>query len=338
MAGMNDLGLKIGGLELDLKVVLAPLAGVTNTPFRLMARQQGAGLVTTEMVSAAGLVKGGWKTLRLMARDEAERPLAVQLFGARADWLAEAAAIAQGQGADVVDLNMGCPVRKVVRHGAGAALLKDFELALGIVRAMRARLSVPFTVKTRLGWSPGVGEIAGLLAPLAEEGVDALCLHGRYASQGFRGQADWAAIACAVGQAKMPLIANGDVRHGPAAADMLEKTGAAGVMIGRGALGNPWIFRDARLALRRRPIPGVGIEERFATARRHMLMLGQNVGQENAVYMLRSVLMWYTKGLPGSAGFRGSLNQITDFSQVLDLLAGYERELAGQETEAEAVS
>ncbi|MBW2091935.1 MAG: tRNA-dihydrouridine synthase family protein, partial [Deltaproteobacteria bacterium] len=192
---MSIRGFTLGNLRLDNPLVLAPLSGVTNLPFRLLAKRHGAALVVTEMISGAGLCQGSVKTVRLMDSEPEERPLVVQLFGARPGWLARAAELVQEAGADVIDINMGCPVRKVVRHGAGAALLKDFNLIKDILTQVRRVVTIPLTVKTRIGWKPGVGEIDDLAPILADCGVDGVTLHGRWAIQKYSGKADWSKIA-----------------------------------------------------------------------------------------------------------------------------------------------
>jgi len=329
--GMSAKGFNIGELGLENPLVLAPMAGITNLPFRLLAREHGAALVVTEMISGAGLSQGGPKSLKLMKSSDRERPVAVQLFGARPQWMARAAEIVQDSGADAIDLNMGCPARKVTRNGSGAALLKDFNLIAEIVSKVRQATSLPLTVKTRLGWSPDDGDILKLAPILADLGVDGLTLHARWASQGFSGQADWDAIASVVDLFPGPVIGNGDVTSPQAAADMLSLTGCAGVMIGRAALGNPWIFSQTLALLEGRAIQSPDIRTRFVTARRHAFMLGEQVGFDRAVFMLRSVLMWYTKGLPGSSAFRAGINRVRDFDLVLRMLDEYQNQLENRE-------
>jgi len=316
-------GFYIGRLRLENPFILAPMAGITNAPFRLLARGRGAALAITEMVSAAGLVQGGTRTRQLMSGGPEERPLAVQLFGASPERLARAAALAEKAGADLIDLNMGCSVRKVVRHGAGAALLKDFGLIERIVGAVRQAIAIPLTVKTRLGWEPGGQTILDLAPRLAEAGADGLALHARWAVQGFSGRADWDMIGRTVERFSGPVIGNGDVERPEQAVEMLERTGCAGVMIGRAALGNPWIFEQALARLEGRTPEPVSLRERRDMALTHTAMLSDHVGTGRAVFMLRSVLMWYTRGLRDSAAFRGRINQVSDYGTLVDLVEGY---------------
>jgi len=256
-----------------------------------------------------------------------EKPLAAQIFGTRPEWMARAARMLEDRGADLIDLNLGCPARKVTRNGAGAALLKDFDLIRNIVSSVRRAVAAPLTVKTRLGWEPGGRDVFELAPMLADLGVNALTLHARWASQGFSGRADWDQIARLADIFPGPVIGNGDVTSPEAALNMLDRTGCAGVMIGRAALGSPWIFSQSLSLLAGKQTETPDLAERFAAARKHALSLGEHVGFGRAVYMLRSVLMWYTKGLPNSSGFRAKINQIRDFSLLLDMIAEYQCEL-----------
>jgi tRNA-dihydrouridine synthase B len=320
---MNDFGFNIGSVRLKNPLILAPLAGVTNLPFRLAAKRQGAALTVTEMVSGMGLSMGGEKTRRLMATTPEEKPFCVQLFGKNPDALARGAEIAQEAGADIIDLNLGCPARKVVRHGSGAALLRDFPLVERILNKLRPACKTPLTVKTRIGWKPGEGEVTDLVPILRDNGVDAVTVHGRYAVERFGGSANWDQIARVVEKFPGPVIGNGDITRPAHVLTRLKESGCAGVMIGRGALGNPWIFSQTLDLLHGRPMEPVSLTERFSTAEHHARMLGRHVGEGKAVFMLRSVLMWYTKGLPESASFRQSINRERNFETLLAQLEEY---------------
>ena len=324
---MSSAGFKIGSLEIANPLVMAPLSGVTNNPARMLAKRHGAGLVVTEMVSAAGLCQRNEKTIQLMASAPEERPLAVQLFGASPEWMARGAALAQEAGADVIDLNMGCPVRKVIRHGAGSALLKDFPLIKEILAKVRPKVTVPLTVKTRLGWSPGNGELVDLIPILADAGVDGLTVHARWAVQKFSGRADMAGISRVVEMFPGPVIGNGDVTSYEHVIEMMSQTGCAGVMIGRGAVGNPWIFSQALDALNGRPVEKPDFKVRHKTARAHAEMLKEHFGPDKSVFMLRSVLMWYSKGLRNSSGFRRRINRVKDFDFLMEILDEYYKSL-----------
>ena len=324
---MSINGFKIGPLEITSPLVMAPLSGVTSHPTRILAKRHGAGLVVTGMVSAAGLCQSSEKTIQLMASTPEERPLAVQLFGASPEWMARGAALAQEAGADVIDLNMGCPVRKVIRHGAGSALLKDFPLIKEILAKVRPKVTVPLTVKTRLGWSPGHGELIDLLPILADAGVDGLTVHARWAVQKFSGRADRARISRVVEMFPGPVIGNGDVTSYEHVIEMMSQTGCAGVMIGRGAMGNPWIFSQALDALNGRPVKKPDLRTRLTTARSHAEMLKEHFGPDKSVFMLRSVLMWYSKGLRNSARFRRRISRVKDFDFLMEILDEYYKSL-----------
>ena len=295
-------------------------------------------MVVTEMVSAIGLTQGAAKTMKLLRSSPGERPLSVQIFGRDPDWMARGAAAAEEMGADIIDINMGCPARKVIRHGSGAALLKDFRLIESILKRVRRVVRGPLTVKTRAGWRPGEGGVLDLAPILADCGVDAVTLHGRFGIQGFGGRADWEIIARLVECFPGPVIGNGDVTRPEDVPAMLASTGCAGVMIGRAALGNPWIFRQALALLDGRPAAPPDLDARLLAAGSHARMLAELVGYDSAVYKLRSVLMWYTKGLDGSSAFRRTINQIRDFDLLMRMLEEYFRSLAsGDAREAEAV-
>lgn len=327
---MDSLGFKIGEVRLDNPLVLAPLAGVTNLPFRALAKEQGAALTVTEMVSAVGLYHRGPTTMKLLETLPIERPFSVQLFGRRPEFMGPAAAMAEEMGADIIDLNMGCPARKVVRHGSGASLLKDFKLAEQIMLSIRKSVKIPFTVKTRSGWSHEEGSVLDLAPILADCGVDAVTLHPRYGNQGFGGKADWDVISRLVEKFPGPVIGNGDVTRPQHALTLLKETGCAGVMIGRAAMGNPWIFSQTLNLLQGRNFEPPPLDERFQTAVRHTLLLRDHIGENRAKYMLRSVLMWYTKGLPNSAGFRQSINRENDFERLVVLIEDYFASIGAQ--------
>ncbi|MDR1044280.1 MAG: tRNA-dihydrouridine synthase [Candidatus Adiutrix sp.] len=314
--------LRIASLVLDNPFILAPLAGLGNFPFRRLAKEAGAGLTFSEMVSAAALACRGRAALKLLESDPAlEKPFGVQLFGKDPDQMAEAARIAVDHGADLIDLNLGCPARKVISSGHGSALLKDLPTVRKIIRALVRAVPVPVTLKTRPAFAPGVGETVFDLLPLAvDEGAAAITLHPRMTSEGFAGEADWRLVARLAEKSPVPIIGSGDIRGPREALDKLRRYGAAGVMIGRGAKGRPWLFRQCLALWRGEEIPAVTLEERLETAERHARLLYGSVGPK-APFMLRTVLMWYTKGLRGAAEFRARLCREEDLETQLDLLA-----------------
>ena len=316
--------LKIGQLELDHWLVLAPMAGITNLPFRLIAKTQGPALVTTEMVSAKGLCLGQKKTFSYLRSDPRERPLAVQIFGSDPKAMAQAAEIVLATGADILDINLGCPVKKVVKTGAGAALMLDPVKLEAIIKEVRKIWPGPLTAKIRAGWKPGrllAVEISKLLADL---GVDAITVHPRYASQGFSGKSDWSIISMVKEEVQIPVIGNGDVFRPEDALMMRKATKCDGVMIGRGAIGNPWIFKQIRQVEMGAPHPSSPTtRERRVFINRHFELLCHYMRPEHAARMMRGLLLWYTKGLPMSSRFRGAIAKIKDLASLNEAMDAY---------------
>lgn len=315
--------LRIGTLTLQNRLVMAPLAGYTNLPFRLMVRRLGAAMVTTEMVSAVGLDRGQKRTMDYLRSHPEEKPLAVQLFGSRPEVMARAAQIAVEAGADAVDINMGCPVKKVVKTGAGAALLRDQQNLAGIVSAVRLAVPVPLTVKIRAGWAPQE-PIACEVARIIEEcGADGVTVHPRFATQGFSAPADWSWIGRVKNCVGIPVIGNGDVHDARAALRMREETGCDGVMIGRAAIGNPWIFQQVLRAQEGLPVPEPQIPERRAFILEHFRLLTDSMGERRAALNMRGVLLSYTRGLPHSSTFRGLITRIRDTESLVQTMDRY---------------
>lgn len=323
--------MKIGVLEFDRPVFLAPMAGITNLPFRTIARRFGCRLAFTEMVSVNGLVRGSQKTCRYLDSDRDDRPLGVQIFGSDPALMAEGARIVTDLGADIIDINMGCPVRKVVRSGAGAALLRDQEKAGLIIRAVRRATSLPLTVKIRSGWRPS--EInAPIIARIAEdEGANALVIHPRTADQGFSGNSDWTVIQAVKKTIHIPVVGNGDVRSPGDARKMLQITGCDAVMIGRAAFGNPWIFRNIGEQAGKGEgdfsYPPVSLMEREQVIRDHLDMETEYAGERGAIQSFRKHLLWYTKGLRSSAPFRQKIGGLNEREPMLAALRAYFQEV-----------
>lgn len=313
---------KIGGVPIDNPFILAPLAGLTNWPFRRLAKEAGAGLTVTEMASGVALAHRGRATLKLLETDPAvEKPFCVQLFGKEPEMMARAAEVAEAAGADLIDLNLGCPARKVINSGHGSALLKDLPQVRRILRAMVKAVAIPITVKTRPAFAPGVGSTVWDLLPiLVDEGVAAITLHPRMTSEGFAGEADWSLVARLAELSPLPVIGSGDITSAPEALARLSQSGAAGVMIGRAARGRPWLFRQCLEMWQGGEAGPATVAERLATAERHARLLSESVGPK-APFMLRTVLMWYTKGLRGAAEFRARLCREEDLEVQLALLA-----------------
>ncbi|MCD6304895.1 MAG: tRNA dihydrouridine synthase DusB [Deltaproteobacteria bacterium] len=315
--------LQLGPLTLRNRLVMAPMSGITNLPFRRIAKRMGAGLVVTEMISAVGLTRRNKKTCRYLQTHPEERPLSVQIFGSEPAIMAEAARMAVGAGADLVDINMGCPARKVVKTGAGGALLRSPGRIGDIITAVRAICPVPLTVKIRAGWSPG-GPSATLIARIAEDcGADAVILHPRWVSQGFSGRADWDIIAHVKSRVRIPVIGNGDVRSPFQALAMREQTGCDGVMIGRAAIGNPWIFQQTLDLEQAREPKAPAIHERKEIISIHFSLLMDLAGEERAARIMRGLLMWYTKGLPFGNRFRAAFTGIEDLPTMTAAVDAY---------------
>jgi nifR3 family TIM-barrel protein len=283
------------------------------------------------MVSVNGLVMGSQKTCRYLDSDGNDRPLGVQIFGSDPELMAEGARIVTDRGADIIDINMGCPVRKVVRAGAGAALLREPEKAGMIIRAVRRASSLPLTVKIRAGWR--ASEItAPIIARIAEdEGANALVIHPRTADQGFSGKSDWTVIQALKKVLKIPVVGNGDIRSAGDVRKMVQITGCDAVMIGRAAFGNPWIFRDIweieKNGRGNSNHPSVSLREREQVIQDHLEMETLYSGERRAIQTFRKHLLWYTKGLRGSAPFRQKISGFNEREPMLAALRAYFEEV-----------
>ncbi|MBI2219374.1 MAG: tRNA dihydrouridine synthase DusB [Candidatus Rokubacteria bacterium] len=306
-ASRTPAGAARRGDALDLR--LAPMAGVTNAPFRLVARECGAGPLTSEELDARALVHGSAHTRALARYLPEERPIAMQLLGADPDVLAEAARRLEAEGADAIDLNLGCPVAKIVGKGQGAALMRDPILCAVIFRTLRKAIRVPLTVKIRGGWDDRHVNAVEIARIAEAEGVEAITVHPRTRSQQFTGRAPFDIIAAVVAGVRLPVTGNGDVRNAADARAMVAATGCAAVMIGRGALGAPWVFtgRD------------VSREEQAAVIRRHAKLISTLLPAREALVQLKKHLTWYLHGLPGAAALRPRLFQAPDAATVVEL-------------------
>jgi tRNA-dihydrouridine synthase B len=298
-------------------LVLAPMAGITDFPFRIICRELGAGLVFSEMVSVEALIREHKRTQNMLRTDPAERPVVFQIFGSKPASMAEAAHIVSHGEVDFIDINMGCPVPKILKSGAGSALLRDIGLAKEIMSAVVNASKVPVTVKIRLGWD-AKSIVAVDLALAAESmGIAAVSVHARTKAQAFSGHADWSMIRTVKESVGIPVIGNGDVRSAPDALRMLDETGCDGVMIGRAIQGNPWIFREAKQFLETGIVSSPpSLEERQAVMHRHLAEMVRLIGKNRGVCEMRKHLCWYTKGLHGGAEFRTRINHLTDTEAV----------------------
>jgi tRNA-dihydrouridine synthase B len=323
---------RIGPVTFEAPTLLAPLAGVSDSPFRRLAREQGAAGVYTEMVSADGLVRGNRATLDYCAFQPEERPIGVQLFGSDPAVLADAARVLcdlpEARRPDLIDINMGCPVRKVVNRAAGAALLNDVPRIERIVSRMAEASTVPVTAKIRLGWDGASRNVVEVARALEGAGASAVAIHARTRAEKFEGTAHWDMIGEAKRAVRIPVIGNGDVRAPEDVRAMLERTGCDAVMLGRAAFGDPWVFRRSRAFLERgEKLPPPSAAERLATGVRHLRMLVAEVGEAAAAREMRKHVAWYIKGLPRSARVRDQVNHTRSAAELAELLAGYLAEL-----------
>jgi len=321
---MTDFLALLGGA--DTPLYLAPQAGVSESPFRRICRRYGADVVVSEFVSAAGIVRGSVRSRDYLRFDEAERPIGVQIFGADPAQMAEAAAfVAESYAPDFIDINFGCPVKKVVKKNGGSGCLRDFDLVQRIIRAVDDATSLPTTVKIRSGFDESVRDPVGIALRCQDAGARALCLHPRTRADMYGGEARWSEIRDVVEALAIPVVGNGDVRTGLDARRMKDETGCAGVMIARGSHGDPWIFAQARAALDGAPVPPApDVDERFRICLEHARnAIAFERDARRAMIDFRKHLGWYTRGLPEGRALRTELYQATSLEDVEALLEGY---------------
>jgi len=313
--------MKVGNADAGRGIFLAPLAGITDLPFRTLCREQGCTFAATEMISAKALFYHNKNTEELLRTGENDRPLAVQLFGSDPDIVAEMALRIEDGPWDAIDFNMGCPVPKVVNNGEGSALLKNPRLAGKIIKAMTDRLRKPVTVKIRSGFDAGSINAPEVAKILEDAGASAITVHGRTREQYYSGKADWSVIRRVKEAVSVPVIGNGDIFSAEDAGKMLKETGCDGVMVARGALGNPWIFSEISALLSKgERIPKPAPEEKMAMVMRHLdLQIAQD-GEKNGVLKMRKQIGWYLKGARNASAVRNAVNSSSDLSEIRELI------------------
>ncbi len=316
--------MKIGNVELKNKVFLSPMAGVTDLPFRLICKEQNCGMLYTEMINAKALCYDDENTKKMLKIEEEEHPVAVQIFGSDPEFMGRAAEIMNQYPNEILDINMGCPAPKVVKNGDGSALMKNPKLAEEVLKSVVKHSTKPVTLKIRKGWDDNsVNAIE--IAKIAEaSGISALAIHGRTREQYYSGKADWDIITDIKNAINIPVIGNGDVFTVEDARNMLDKTGCDAIMIGRGAQGNPWIFKRINHYMETGEIlPEPTLEEKIRIAKKHLNLAVEEHGEYVAVREMRKHIAWYLKGLKGSAKVRDEINKITSYEEVLRRLDDY---------------
>lgn len=320
--------MKIKTVTTQNNVFLAPMAGVTDLPFRILCKEQNCGMVYTEMVSAKGLLYESEKTGSLLYVDEMEHPVAAQIFGSDPYILAKMAAKVECLPVDIIDINMGCPAPKITRNGEGSALMKTPEKIGEIIYQVAKAINKPLTIKIRKGFDDDMINAVEVAQIAQQAGVSAIAIHGRTREQFYSGKADWDIIKQVKKAVSVPIIGNGDIKSPQDAKDMIDYTGCDAVMIGRGAQGNPWIFKQTVHYLETgQMLPNPTVEERIQTALRHARMTLEYKGDYIGIREMRSHLAWYIKGLPNSSEMRVKLNKIENYDELQRVLWDYAKNI-----------
>lgn len=316
--------MKIGNVELKNNIFLAPMAGVTDMPFRILCKEQECGLVYTEMVSAKGMHYDDDKSNKLTLMHEIEKPGAVQIFGSDPTIMAEVAEKLNASDAAIIDINMGCPAPKITKNGEGSALMKNPQLIAEIIRAVAAASQKPITVKIRKGWDDSLINAVEIARIAEENGASAIAVHGRTREQYYSGKADWDIIRRVKEAVSIPVIGNGDVTGPKEAWKLLEETKCDAIMVGRGAQGNPWIFKKiVRFLEDGTIVPDPSPEEKIDTIIRHMNMLIDLKGERTGILEMRSHIAWYIKGMRDAAYTKQKIFQMTDKEEIISLLKSF---------------
>ncbi len=316
--------MKIGNVELKNNIFLAPMAGVTDMPFRILCKEQECGLVYTEMVSAKGMHYDDDKSNKLTLMHEIEKPGAVQIFGSDPTIMAEVAEKMNASDAAIIDINMGCPAPKITKNGEGSALMKNPQLIAEIIRAVAAASQKPVTVKIRKGWDESLINAVEIARIAEESGASAVAVHGRTREQYYSGKADWDIIRRVKEAVSIPVIGNGDVTGPKEAWKLLEETKCDAIMVGRGAQGNPWIFKKiVRFLEDGTIVPDPSSEEKIDTIIRHMNMLIDLKGERTGILEMRSHIAWYIKGMRDAAYTKQKIFQMTDKEEIISLLKSF---------------